>query len=365
MSKKPVVFISSALTSRSYDESKFFEFFIIIIGKLSVLLRSRQYELILRVPEYQEDAVEEQKEFLDDLTKDDLSKYSALIISPFERQPLVDYIDQIIRRNKEFPILTIDKDFRKQDFIDKAHIINNNLVPKSVICDEEFGGELAARSIIDCMYDLYGDWNPEKEPYIQIFKGLEGSELRVKGFRKGMEKLCEEKKFSVRICCEEDEINAQFKRTTAKQKAKILLTDLKCDVQAFFCCNDEMALGVRDELERRFYDLRIERSSIDVLRMPPDSKKNKLKLLDKKINMINDIKIVGFDGIRETRILTHQKDNWLLNSVDVKIVEQANNLSKLLFYKIGEIKKPKDDEIKQKIPPKLIVPIGDQKNIST
>lgn len=359
MSKKPVIFISSALTSKNYDESNFFEFFIIIMGKLSILLRAKHYELFLRVPEYQEDAVKDQKKFLEALLKDDLTSYSALIISPFERRPLIHAIDRIIRKKKKFPIFTIDKEFRELDFSDKPHIIKEGLIPKSVISNEKYGGNLAAQSIYEYLYRYFKRCYPKKKPFIMILRGLEGSKLRVEGFREEIKRLSEKFNYRVRICSEKEEIKAKFQRTMAQKDAKKFLTDIKCDVQAFFCCNDEMALGVRDELERRLSLLNIKRNKILESKTPDKIKHKKIELIDEEINKIKEIKIVGYDGIKETRILLKQGDCWILNSIDTKIIQQTINLTELLFRSIGEIKES-TDKIETILKPELIVALGDQ-----
>src|SRR5262249_33034114 len=77
-------------------------------------------------------------------------------------------------------------------------------------------------------------------------------------------------------------------------------TEFPGNVDAFFCCNDEMALGVWDFLFRKWIE-------------------SGAKIIDKTV-------IVGFDGIAEVRRKIDERDFWLLNTVDVKARAQVGKL---------------------------------------
>lgn len=352
--KAKVVIISSALAPDKSENKLIFDYFMAIVGRLSILLAGNDIEVVLKVPRNQRLAGQDQNDYiLEMLNSKDTGKYSGLIIVPFNKQCIADSLGKLIEMHPKLPILTIDK-----GFIDESEIPTTPVsLPPFVMCDEEQGGRQAAQSLI---YYLNENREMILCPHIALIEGLEGSELRVKGFKEELKSHFKD----------EDEykligpIKARFRREIAKDQAKILLRDRDQNhkLNAFFCCNDEMALGVRDVLEEE--EGRTVQEIVELSRKRGEGKavRDKIKQRKKiKLSWLRSIRIIGFDGIHEARIRIKQKDKWLLNSVDVKINEQVETLHRM-FMDLHETKNTKKRIFLQKCG--LVVPEINQKNLN-
>lgn len=324
--RKPVLFISSALSPDNHpDKSKVFDYFVVIAAKLSIELRHLDYEVILRVPYRQKTAARDQKLFLEELRNIKLCEnYSGVIIAPFDTEAINESLALLMSKNKcdsPVPILTIDKYIKK--FTVKS---TNEKPPHYVVGDWVMGGKLAAQSIMN-----YFEHNKTSFPRgatinIAVMKGLEGSDERIEGFQRAL-KEGGQSGFTFDIVTT---LNGGFNRSVAKQVVNDCYDSLlEKKVKAFFCCNDEMALGVRDFLFEKNEWFTGEIYSIKGKKNP------KINAYKKRQRALHNIKIVGFDGVSEVRVLTDNRDKWLLNSVDVQIFEQVRKLA-ILFKKCIE-----------------------------
>lgn len=348
--KKPVAFISSALTSEDYGP-RVFEYFTIIAAHLSIQMRKNNYEVVFFVPHLQEKAGEEQTDFIN-YVRINIQDYSGVIISPFQKSAITQALGDLIRttndhniktknRAERIPVLTIDKGYEDEDFNVVLKVKENKLSAGYVMCDETEGGRKAAQCLF--YHFFHTQRKIAQPPVVVIFKGLEGSQLRIKGFKDEMKKLVSENKYKLEIAG--IEIEAKYKRSLADIKATECLNDPKTTlsvtkIDAFFCCNDEMALGIRDVLVRRHQGLNNQIAD-EHLRYnngltPEDKFRQKIGDLNSERYEIEQIRIIGFDGIREVEILIREGDKWLLNSVDVKIGQQVEFLADLFFLEKGE-----------------------------
>lgn len=350
--KKPVLFISSALSPDNHpDESKVFDYFVVIAAKLSIELRHLQYEVILMVPHRQSSAAVDQKRFLDELNNIKLNEnYSGIIIAPFDTDTICDSLATLMSKNNcllpPVPILTIDKYIKRF-----TNGLTNTPPPHHVVGNWKKGGELAAQSIMHYFTHNKAAFKKGTTINIAILKGLQGSDERIKSFTKEIQKAKDPHlKFKIKTTLEGN-FNRSVSRNVVTENYQKLFCqdDEKKNINAFFCCNDEMALGVRDVLHEQ-NDILLE--SINDSRTnirKNDIKKRKIKL--------HNIKIVGFDGISESRFLVNNKDKWLINSVDVQVFNQVKHLAGLFKDSIdGKKVTPITTDVK------LINPIQNQYN---
>lgn len=350
--KKPVVFINSALSSDG-NPSRIFDFFAIMAAWLSVELRKYDHEMILKIPEKQGTASAEQIKFIKEMIKLKYlsERYSGIIIAPFDTEELEEHIATLIRINNKsnpIPILTIDKNF--QEFDGKLQLERSVPPPPYIITNAEAGGGLAAFSLI-AYYFTHIMSSKIKELRIVIMGGFsQASAERINGFKNMMvENETNSLKYHIVY-----EWNGKFDRDEAKKIVDENYNEIYGSrINAFFCCNDEMALGVRDVFNEKEADIKtnIENKKKDIGKITVDltnmkSQRNKdqeevnkltlkkndenviLKGYEDQLKWMKHVKIVGFDGIQEVIVHLKNKDNWLLNSVNVQVQEQAAEIAK-------------------------------------
>lgn len=365
--KKPVVFISSALSADGHaDTSKVFDFFVIVAARLSIDLRHKDYEVILKVPRSQENAAVDQNIFLEELynVEDLRSSYSGIVIAPFDTDASEKLLAALLRKNQKegnIPIVTIDKKYKSAE---DGKLLNfpGISAPSYVICDAEAGGRLAATSLIKYYVN-----NQRKHLVILIVTGLEGSQERVEGFNNRIdEHRRSHRQFNPRIVYDNVKWNGGFDRQKTKEKILGNFEEIVAlGVNAMFCCNDEMALGIRDALVAKLNTLSAEldlitqkleevinRIEIHELRKDSDQASNavhneqdkrtkqelekQMRKLEDQINWIdNNPKIVGFDGIQEMKFYLKNNDKWILNTVDVQVHEQVSSLTNWFVHPEG------------------------------
>jgi ABC-type sugar transport system substrate-binding protein len=224
-------------------------------------------------------------------------QYGALIIAPFSMAGLVERIERFRETNRSLLVAAIDKGFAQ---LTEGN--GNHLSPViSVENHGEFNGELAAT----CLYEYCCEAPGIRRPKIVILRGREGSEARMRGFRN---KLGEYKGTAFEPQVVESEAMNFTKEDGESYAARYLevehharsLGSESAQVHAFFCCNDEIALGARSALFKQ-----LKRGQL-----PPAP-----------------TVIVGFDGIRDvTRLLDSDEEPYLLNTIDVMVQSQVTRL---------------------------------------
>jgi len=231
---------------------------------------------------------------------------------------MATYLGKLLHGNTDFPILTIDKGYIDDEIKLDVGVPH----PPYVMCDENYGGRIAARSLISFFEE---NRHEVPEPRVAVLSGLEGSDLRIEGFKEEFTSH-----FSGDGAVYPNPLAGEFRRAVARQLTQAFLKKQRLAVHAFFCCNDEMALGVRDALEEETNKFRRRIRHIGgTAKIPLGEKRSKLKCLYAELLWLLNIKVVGFDGIREVRILLDRKDQWLLNSVDVDVPNQVAHLVEL------------------------------------
>jgi DNA-binding LacI/PurR family transcriptional regulator len=329
--KKPVLFISSALSPDGENEHEVLEYFVDILGFLSILLRKAGFDLMLKVPTSQSTAAKEQRKFLEFIYEKDMLKanYSGLIIVPFNLVEIESILSKLIYQNETFPILTIDRGYEK--IRPEAGLKS---APPFVMCDQTLGGKIAANSLAS--YFIHNQKNVGRLPNVAVMAGPrdpkgeidECSKKRIAGFRNRLKEA-----FPKAIICTEPSLIGDYNRSTAKRKAQKFLQQNEHDKipNAFFCCNDEMALGVRDAIIEEKQKILKEYENVCKIPIGMSKRKEKKTHIYEQLVWINNIKVVGFDCIRELSTLLDDGDNWLLNSVNVVIHEQATEIVKIFI----------------------------------
>lgn len=392
--KKPVLFISSALSPNHPlehpDHSKIFEFFVIMAAKLSIELRKLGYDIVLKVPSNQKTARDDQARFIKELdeSRNANKYYSAVVIAPFDTNLLENDVATLIYNLNPhvIKIITIDKYFKSHN----GNLIGNPGIkaPPFVICDAEAGGRLAAQSLVRYYIDNKLK-NSLNELIIIIMEGLDGSDERINGFTNEMARIknfpnkCINLVYSIYSDLDREKWKGDFDRQKAKNIIKDNFAELNSNnINAIFCCNDEMALGVRDHLCERYNEVKndIDKSKNEIRELEQyigkiefkkiieqkgkdnidltseynemNDKKTTLSSLEAEKSWIENIKVIGYDGILEVQLLIKNNDPWIINSVDVDIDEQVINIVKWI-NESHESHCSKIDPVK----PKLIVGI--------
>jgi ABC-type sugar transport system substrate-binding protein len=235
---------------------------------------------------------------------DKLAAYGGLIIAPFDTESLWEDLADLRVRYPDFPVVTVDKDYNPQDKRFKARGVSP---PPGCVCDGRYGGALAADCILEYLIQTEA-----VTPNVVVIQGLEGSLPRVKGFRERIREYNSSAAPGRRVHVSVSR-PIPFRQAPAGEEAeKYLLGSNSAvyndhrfsdssprqgfgQVDAFFCCNDEIALGVRDRLDRMF-----------------DGEKRLLPTA-----------VVGFDGIGAVKKRIREKDLWLINTIDVKLSTQV------------------------------------------
>lgn len=313
---KPIVLLSSTLAFLGdATTTDGLTYFVTLVVSLLHALESER-EVILRVPSYggknsTKSAGRFQCELLQQIC-DESHRYSGIIIVPFETGILAPVLRALSKSDREFPVVTIDKVYSSDDPY-FAEI--NSKPPAGVACDGRHNGALAATCIIE-----YLQYEEIARPNVVILQGLEGSRDRILGFIERVKTHNANADAASKIHLNVSE-KMPFLSKNAGDKARAYLRkradwDVLKDpdyqallngqppkrptggVDAFFCCNDEMALGVCEELDRAL--------QVD--------------------NILHATVVVGFDGIPEvTRALLAQS-HWLLNTIDVNLHLQVDRL---------------------------------------
>ena len=312
---KPVVLLSSTLAFLgNKDSTEGLDYFMTLVMSIIQVLKAHHREVIPKIPPYAGSnaivtVAENQREMLHQIVED-LSHYSGLIIAPFETGSLRDELMRLLHRDSSFPVATIDKVYPRDD----QHFAAAGYKPPAGAAGNSFkNGGLAAKSIID--YFVKAEIS---HPNVVVLQGLEGSRERIQGFiEKVNEHNSDPQGFGIHLSISRE---MEFLDKKASETAQSYM-DPKKDwaslndpqymamirnnakrvhesVDAFFCCNDEMAIGVCEIFEG----------------------------IRNKSGVVVPTVVVGYDGIAAVRRRISNRDSWLLNSVDVRMGMQVHRL---------------------------------------
>lgn len=286
----PILYISSPI---SLEETSSFDYFVSIINFLSRYVHNYlDKELIVKVP-----VSRNAKEQIDQLEKAidycviEKGVYSAIVIAPISSKELKAHLtDNFLKYKKvlrDIPIYTIDK---------KVPKLPNNFQWPFITGDWFKGGKLAGQAAVEWINGLDNSKNK-----VLIVRGQEGSESRIRGFNRYL------KKNAGHITIHKTQARLDYSREDAFNylNTNKFTYDLS-SYDVIFCCNDEMALGVRE-----------------------------LVLRDKLST--KNLAIIGFDATIEFQWLKKYELNHLYKTVDVMIEDQIGHLvSKIATFSLDE-----------------------------
>jgi len=303
---KPIVYLGSSLIAKPKSvrsEGDVLDYFASLTSK--IVNTFRDYDVVVKLPSSDGDeGAIEQREMFKVISNNPVG-YSAIILGPAKTNVLNSYVRQYLDTccvgGPNPPLLTIDKRFYPEVASGFSEWTKYGGTPPSVIVDSHAGGQLGAIKLIEELSRRYNEIKikyqniPKYRPRILVVSGLEGSENRVKGFTEVINK---ERASGADIDVDYQE--AGFTREMARELMHIHLGHRNpYYFDGYFCCNDAMALGVRDFLEERISN------SYHVKHLRPC--------------------IVGFDGTGEF-IELMSSDQFLFGTVDVNLADQVGKL---------------------------------------
>lgn len=324
-SRVQVAFLTSALLPRA-GATFTFDFFATLISEVLVSLQER-FDVVVRVPSGKDlhEASHKQRRLLDEILRD-THRYAGLILSPLDIQTLEHSIADHLRIGNDIHFFTVDQSFQTSPAFNGRELA----VPPFVVPDNKRGGEWAAKSLWRYYNTLPREFRPDN-PLFVVVKGKGASQVRANGFRNQLS-LLSNKKARVR--------NSKPLPFTSDDAYEWMMGNKKIpwvEVVGIFCCNDEIALGIRAALEQ--WTREEWHPSLPV--------------------------IVGFDGINDvTRLIDSPEEPWIINTVCVPINAIARDLSgiidRVLRDKINPANIPDSEKFVEK-PCDLYIGVTEQK----
>lgn len=323
----PIAFVTSTLTftgnKRSIDGLDYFTTLLsLILKKVSKYDR----DVVIKVPEFTssdepklitDNQIDKIKEVLDNF-----ESYQGLIIAPFEVGPVIETINWYRRTRRgfaNFPIAAIDKGFSEYNGIKPTDLIPLFSMENNGIEN----GKQAAQCFITYLLKANRLGVNIEKSNVVIMKGREGSEPRIKGFCQHIDEQKAQKNLDIEYIISDP---IDFTTDAGKQAANIYLEESQIEedfpnrpkqIHAFFCSNDEIALGVELALEKNKSYERYD----------------------------HPIVIIGFDSIRAFTVrLSDSK--FFLNTINTLLHKQVEELVKYFFNFIEDgVREPKFESI--------------------
>ena len=287
------------------------DYFSYIISSLAQKLGEvkKRLDFVVKFPKKDNDYHTEQTRFINDALEV-IDDYQAIIISPYDRDKLIDKLADLKELIEQDKLFLIDqgipeKEYKNEDLGNEVHR------PPYVQADWKQGGEVAGNSMARYFRDN-ANVN-DVYPNIILVEGKIGSQERIEGFIEGLGSLKNEG-FKVNPMWYPNNVEGEYSKEIASLKFKPVLDwYLKEErlIHGIFTCNDEMALGVRDVLEYH-------KEQIENIR--------KTKNGDLPILPI----IIGFDGIKDVTTLIDKKNEFIYDTVVVNIDKQIEKLVKMI-----------------------------------
>lgn len=328
----PVALVSSTLALRTRDGSTtddslaFFSLMVTEIVQEVERKKTLPMHVIVKIPEVKSIEAGElhQKELVQNVLREH-ARYRAVIVSPFSVKALAPVIRDFCTDHPRYPIFTVDQCFGekpwreipREDHNSRGrskgdHGGNDTKWPPGVMCDWYAGGKLAANVLWN-----YLDQVRVNNPLIWVLTGIDGTEARQRGFRHWMRDNTNIHQDNI------EDVPAKFQQDVARAEFRRKYDQDGRLPHAVFCTNDEMALGVAEALDE-----------IDGTTGNRDTNNDPRQSPGPGPSF--GIKVVGFDSIHDvTTHLSERSDRkkWhprYLNTVDVRIRDQANSLVEMI-----------------------------------
>lgn len=303
-----ILFISS--TIESVDNHDTFDYFSSIIAELAFKIQnlSPRLEFVLKVPEGEgKKAADQQVRFIDDAIGADYP-YKCIVVSPVDRDRLYERSKTWIPKFGNDRLIFVDQGFPLDEY-PYFHLDKVNR-PPYVQADWVQGGETAGHSMRKLM-----EVRDVKCPHIAIIEGLVGSPQRIKGFQGAMR----QSNLSDFTPDYPDGLQGSYSMKSAREVFEPYLLrriDEKKIIDGVFATNDEMALGVRDALTTHKDAYRAAFAEREKFHLPA---------------------IIGFDGIKDLTFHIDNNDDFIYDTVNVRLKDQIERLAHIIEMTISGI----------------------------
>jgi len=335
-----IAFVSSALSPENAEDRDSFDFFAILLAGVVRQAQRLDHRVSVYVPQKKGATDSDQGIVLRSaLTKD----FDAIIVAPFETGVVVSELESFFEKMRQMhpeackarqlPIVIIDK------IIDATFTVKipEGVFIKNVICDNKSGGFQAGQ----ILHDYFESRNiPFANRKFMVLTGLQGAEDRVRGFGEAIS--IEYPDIQVVRPTSSDLnftrvgarrwMNDQFNKLIKETPSEFGFLN-SYNAWGIFACNDEMALGIRHVISNYYRQIR-ERLSLFTYTSNDRIIDQEKTLLDLRALMfLQDIKIVGFDGIAPAIELIQpvgprtdtdiRRDPWLIGTISAEMGEQT------------------------------------------
>jgi hypothetical protein len=310
---KRVLFISTSTTSVDDDDVN--DYFASIIPELAIKVQNLpgSPELLIRVPQRGPSASDQQVAFIENAIHNP-DPFDCIIVSPVDRDRLYkNHLEGWITNARHNRLVFVDQGFstKEKEF---EHFLDDDLWrPPYVQADWVQGGGIAGLSM---RQKLFED-RKVSVPHIVLVSGLVGSPQRIQGFRDTMSPGPSDPCQPMYHECE-----GKYSKKTARENFETYLNhciDDKRPIDGIFSTNDEMALAVRDALAQHKNDY--------VAAFPPAGGEPRLPI------------IIGFDGIRDLTLHIDRYDDFIYDTVYVRLKDQIEHLGNIVEKVLGGTKK--------------------------
>src|ERR1051325_8187924 len=315
--KKPperILFISS--TTSSEDNEDTLDYFSSIISGLGFKIQRVYpgYEFVVKVPEGGgEAAADQQIQFIHTAVHAD-PQYKCIIVSPVDRKRIYEQSKAWIPKYDR--LIFVDQGFPLEDY--KRFHADGIPRPPYVQANWLQGGEVAGRSMRKLM-----EKRNVKCPYIVKIEGLVGAPQRIEGFQKAL-KQSDIPGFKPGG---PDPLKGRYTKKSALGVFEPFLNECINEKQAIhgvFATNDEMALGVRDALVQNKHRYR------QAFAAPGED--------------FYLPAVIGFDGIKDLTFHIDNNDEFIYDTVNVRLKAQIERLAYIIEMTISGIEITDEDE---------------------
>jgi ABC-type sugar transport system substrate-binding protein len=297
---KRILFISTSTTSVDDDDTN--DYFAAMISELAIKIQNLPdpYDFVVKVPQRGDTASDQQVNFIENAIRDP-NRYECIIVSPVDRDKL--YKDHLETWCKKYDrLIFVDQGFSVGEF--EYFLESNAPRPSYVQANWEQGGRVAGNSM---RRKLFVE-RKVKCPHIVLIKGLVGSSQRIKGF---MEVMSGGSNNDCQPMYHECEGN--YSKKSAREIFEPYLMnciDEQRAIDGVFATNDVMALAIRDALA-----------------------KNKVEYIKAFPSLAGRVPlpvVIGFDGIRDLTLHIDRFDDFIYDTVYVRLKDQIQGLANIV-----------------------------------
>lgn len=343
-----IAFVSSPLAPENDQQFDSFDFFAILLGGIVRHAQEFNHRVTVFVPQKSNATGSNQEAILRGSVLAEPVRFDAVVIAPFStnavEKVIKEYFASVTANGACRAKQQESKILRRIAFVDKKIDLQDVKVPEgilihNVVCDNLTGGKSAAEVLHRNFVDRKNrKLTTAREQRFMVLRGLEGSEDRFEGFRKRMAELVYQPGLQIEQP-RSDYLN--FTRAGARKWMRDELAGLESGNRnsfgkldpavswGIFACNDEMALGIRAVISNRYHELRQTLAAATTMSADKVKYHGNFTTDYQLLIFLQEIRIVGFDGIAPARDLINPGDNpmrpdpWLIGTIDARIERQS------------------------------------------